>query len=114
MRRKIRKVTILTTVSFSVLVFFPLVAQSTPLAAAAALVLTYKVLKSKYSCSGCPQVRPDFNTDCMDGQEGLDCDYGEQECCGEKFPEIKMECRSNQWQGYYVDTICMIGGNNYS
>jgi len=61
---------------------------------------------------GCPQVRPDFNTDCRDGQEGLDCDYGEQECCGSKWPEIKMECRGNHWQGYYVDTICMIGGGS--
>ena len=31
-----------------------------------------------------------------------------QECCGELYPEVIMECQG-VWQGYYVDTTCDIG-----
>ena len=31
-----------------------------------------------------------------------------QECCGELYPEVIMECWG-VWQGYYVDTTCDIG-----
>ena len=38
------------------------------------------------------------------GDEGAMC----QECCGELYPEVIMECWG-VWQGYYVDTTCDIG-----
>ena len=63
----------------------------------------------QWSCQTCPQTRPDFQTECSRVQEGLECDYGSQECCGEEYPQVKMQCASQQWQGYYVDTICMFG-----
>ena len=44
--------------------------------------------------------------------EGLKCDYGSQVCCGETYPEIKMTCISGRWEGYYVDTVCMIAGES--
>ena len=31
-----------------------------------------------------------------------------QECCGELYPEVIMECWG-VWQGFYVDTTCDIG-----
>ena len=63
----------------------------------------------KSYCLVCPEDRPEFNTACLESQEGLSCPYGEQECCGEKFPEVTMECQSNQWIGYIIDTVCMLG-----
>merc|ERR1711936_34336 len=57
----------------------------------------------------CPEVRPEFNSPCRADEEGLHCDYGTQECCGEVYPEISMECSYNVWIGYYVDTLCILG-----
>merc|ERR1712215_192310 len=57
----------------------------------------------------CPDIRPQFNSPCTDAEEGLHCDYGSQECCGEQYPEISMECSYNEWSGYYVDTLCILG-----
>jgi len=55
----------------------------------------------------CPQKRPDLGSPCI--SEGEQCDYGSQECCGQTYPEISMECTGAVWQGYYVDTLCVLG-----
>ena len=55
---------------------------------------------------GCPDSRPELGSPCTD--QGLHCDYGRQECCGQWYPEISMECQGT-WQGYYVDTLCILG-----
>ena len=52
-----------------------------------------------------------LQSNCEPDLVGLKCDYGSQVCCGEEFPEIKMSCSSGSWEGYYVDTICMFGGD---
>merc|ERR1711936_1299239 len=60
----------------------------------------------------CPDERPDFNTPCPASQEGLTCHYGNQTCCGETSPEFVFDCSSEgTWAGYYVDTICILGGS---
>ena len=74
----------------------------------------------------CPPTPPQFGAPCTQQEEGAEhCEYGEQveqnwscigvmseecwqECCGELYPEVIMECRG-VWQGYYVDTTCVIG-----
>jgi len=61
--------------------------------------------------SNCPSERPEFNSACRPTEEGLTCQYGNQTCCGETSPEIVMECRQNTWAGYFVDTICILGGS---
>ena len=58
---------------------------------------------------GCPADRPEFGSPCSAGQAGLSCDYGEQECCGEMYPEITMQCDGETWQGFYIDTLCGLG-----
>merc|ERR1711936_309115 len=55
----------------------------------------------------CPESRPELGSPCT-GQD-LHCDYGRQECCGEWYPEISMECQGGTWQGSYVDTLCILG-----
>ena len=57
----------------------------------------------------CPKQRPDFNSFCDLGLQGTKCEYGSQECCGETYPEVVMECQDSQWIGYYVDTLCIRG-----
>ena len=42
-------------------------------------------------------------------QAGMSCDYGSQKCCGEKYPEVTMTCDGSNWQGFHIDTICMMG-----
>merc|ERR1711970_940356 len=60
----------------------------------------------------CPDERPDFNTPCPASDEGLTCHYGTQTCCEETSPEYVFDCSSDgTWAGYYVDTICMLGGS---
>ena len=49
-------------------------------------------------------------SECGAEMEGLNCDFGSQVCCGETFPELKMSCMGGKWEGYYVDTVCMIAG----
>eukprot|EP00090_Calanus_glacialis_P004586 TRINITY_DN13440_c0_g1_i2.p1 TRINITY_DN13440_c0_g1~~TRINITY_DN13440_c0_g1_i2.p1 ORF type:complete len:218 (-),score=55.35 TRINITY_DN13440_c0_g1_i2:78-731(-) len=61
------------------------------------------------SQASCPERRPEFNSACEDGEQGLHCDYGDIECCGETYPEISMECVDNTWVGYYIDTLCILG-----
>merc|ERR1719219_228317 len=64
----------------------------------------------QWSCdqhSGCPQHRPDLGSPCT--SEGQHCDYDSQECCGQSYPEISMQCDAGIWQGYYVDTLCVLG-----
>ena len=73
----------------------------------------------------CPPTPPQLGSPCTGQQEGAEhCEYGEkveqlvmcwsderamcQECCGELYPEVIMECWG-VWQGYYVDTTCDIG-----
>ena len=55
----------------------------------------------------CPESQPDLGSAC--DQEGLHCDYGSQECCGQLYPELSMQCDGGAWQGYYVDTLCVLG-----
>ena len=64
----------------------------------------------QWSCdqhSTCPQHRPDLGSPCS--SQGQHCDYGSQECCGQTYPEISMQCDGGTWQGYYVDTLCVLG-----
>ena len=49
---------------------------------------------------------PDFGTSCQQDQADLRCEYGEQECCGETYPEIVMDCMEGVWQGIAVETPC--------
>eukprot|EP00092_Neocalanus_flemingeri_P009569 GFUD01010299.1.p1 GENE.GFUD01010299.1~~GFUD01010299.1.p1 ORF type:complete len:220 (-),score=41.95 GFUD01010299.1:75-734(-) len=58
---------------------------------------------------GCPEERPEFNSPCGNDEDGLHCDFGTIECCGETFPEISMECADGMWIGYYIDTLCILG-----
>merc|ERR1719308_499704 len=46
---------------------------------------------ARWSC-GCPDTRPGFNTPCQADQEGLECEYGSQECCGVEYPEVNLQC----------------------
>ena len=55
----------------------------------------------------CPDAWPEIGDACE--EEGAHCEYGETECCGELYPEIVFECMSGSWQGYYVDTLCILG-----
>merc|ERR1719323_29874 len=55
----------------------------------------------------CPDTWPNIGDLCE--EEGARCEYGEQECCGEEYPEIVFECMGGSWQGYYVDTLCILG-----
>ena len=48
---------------------------------------------------------------CEAAQEGLECEYGRQSCCGATYPEVKLSCVEGLWQGYYVDTVCMFSGD---
>merc|ERR1719334_1939954 len=57
----------------------------------------------------CPEERPNFNTPCEFSQESVQCNFGTQECCGEIYPVVTMECNQGTWIGYYVDTLCLLG-----
>merc|ERR1719376_1944459 len=59
---------------------------------------------------GCPSARPEFNSRCSSAESGLTCEYGRQSCCGETYPEVVMMCGEEEWAGYYVDTVCILGG----
>merc|ERR1711892_541037 len=56
--------------------------------------------------ASCPTERPEFNSAC---EEEMTCDFGSQECCGETYPEVTMECMDGMWVGYYIDTLCVLG-----
>jgi len=66
----------------------------------------------QWSCQKpqCPPQRPEFNSECSSSQEGLECNYGKQTCCGEELPELVFNCDSGKWRGYHVDTVCMFNG----
>ena len=66
----------------------------------------------QWSCQTCPKTRPDFGGDCSIMQEGLKCEYGQEECCGEVHPQIRMQCYSQRWKGYHVDAC--LGGESQS
>merc|ERR1719192_1613698 len=66
---------------------------------------------AQWSCQHCPPTRPDFQGACQAAQEGLECEYGRQSCCGVTYPEVKLSCVEGLWQGYYVDTVCMFSGH---
>merc|ERR1711892_399261 len=53
----------------------------------------------------CPEERPGFGSACRLPE--MTCDYGRQTCCGESSAEYQMECRAGEWNGYYIDTVCM-------
>merc|ERR1712128_185977 len=53
----------------------------------------------------CPEERPGFGSACRLPE--MTCDYGKQTCCGESIAEYQMECRAGEWNGYYIDTVCM-------
>ncbi len=40
--------------------------------------------------------------------EGISCDYGSTLCCGETFPEMVLTCMGGSWEGYYIDTPCIL------
>ena len=61
----------------------------------------------------CPEEMPDFNSECDLNEEGLECDYGEKECCGEWYPDLHFFCDNGQWIGYYIDTLCDLGLTKY-
>merc|ERR1712142_300938 len=62
----------------------------------------------------CPERRPDFNERCQYGHQGLTCSYGSQTCCGKTSPEVTLSCMNSvdgwMWSGYFLDTVCMLGG----
>lgn len=78
----------------------------------------------QWSCQACPSQRPDFQvrgipelspnlqtiiqSDCGPEMEGISCDYGSTLCCGETFPEIVLTCMGGRWEGYYIDTPCIL------
>ena len=57
----------------------------------------------------CPDERQELGTSCDQELEGVTCDYGSQECCGQLYPEMTLECVDGQWQGYYIDMLCILG-----
>ena len=58
------------------------------------------------------RVEPEHKTitqsDCGPEMEGISCDYGSTLCCGETFPEIVLTCMGGSWEGYYIDTPCIL------
>jgi len=57
----------------------------------------------------CPDERPEFGSNCSSSMDGRTCYYGNQTCCGERSAEYGMECGAGQWNGYYIDTVCILG-----
>jgi len=53
----------------------------------------------------CPEERPGFGSACRLPE--MTCSYGKQTCCGEISAEYQMECRAGEWNGWYIDTVCM-------
>ena len=47
-------------------------------------------------------------SECDPEMEGLSCDYGSTLCCGETFPEVVLTCMGGRWEGYYIDTPCIL------
>ena len=39
------------------------------------------------------------------------CEYGSTVCCGETFPQMVLTCMGGSWEGYYVDTPCIINAD---
>merc|ERR1719483_464306 len=70
------------------------------------LLLPLLVLSSP-TPSSCPSDWPQMGSPC--DQSGAECEYGTTECCGETYPEIVFECMAGVWQGYYIDTLCILG-----
>ena len=54
----------------------------------------------------CPQERPEFGSPCSFSRT---CYYGNQTCCGENFADMVMECANQEWNGYFIDTVCILG-----
>merc|ERR1719219_2081111 len=61
------------------------------------------------SAFGCPEEEPELYSHCIVQQEGLGCDYGEQECCGQISPTMHVQCSGGQWYGFHIDTPCGLG-----
>ena len=61
----------------------------------------------RFSLDLCPEERPGFGSACRLPE--MTCDYGRQTCCGESSAEYQMECRAGEWNGFYIDTVCMDG-----
>jgi len=55
----------------------------------------------------CPEERPDFGSRC--DLPPTTCYYGNQTCCGETSAEYVMECAGGEWNGFYIDTPCILG-----
>ena len=49
-----------------------------------------------------------IQSDCGPEMEGISCDYGSTLCCGETFPEMVLTCMGGSWEGYYIDTPCIL------
>ena len=55
-----------------------------------------------------------LQSECGPDMEGLSCEYGSTFCCGETFPELVLTCMGGTWEGYYIDTPCILfPGHNY-
>merc|ERR1711915_779476 len=55
----------------------------------------------------CPEERPDFGSRC--DLPPTTCYYGNQTCCGESSAEYVMKCADGEWNGFYIDTPCILG-----
>jgi len=64
----------------------------------------------------CPVSQPQFGDSCA--QEGLECEYGEECCCGTCYSSVHMSCGAGKWTGYHSDACmqpdCSTGGSTPS
>lgn len=47
---------------------------------------------------------------CDKSQNGLECEYGYQPCCGEYYGEVRMTCYASLWQEQPIVTKCSADG----
>jgi len=63
----------------------------------------------QWSCLSCPKEMPEINGPCNPSDEGLECQYGKQTCCGVEHANFLMQCTESQWATIQVETPCMFG-----
>merc|ERR1719186_739976 len=57
----------------------------------------------------CPDKIPEIGSKCSTLMSGHTCYYGNQTCCGESMAEQVRECGGEEWAGYFIDTVCILG-----
>jgi len=51
---------------------------------------------------GCPAEEPSLGARCS-LPESVNCEYGEECCCGKCSPSLVLTCSGGSWLGYYTD-----------